>query len=55
MTDVLNATQKYYNAMQMQADLRYKYIESRLDLLYYQGLLKVTDIEQINSGLKKTK
>ncbi len=55
MTDVLNATQKYYNAMQMQADSRYKYIESRLDLLYYQGLLKVTDIEQINSGLKKTK
>ena len=53
MTDVLNATQNLYSAMQLAADAKYKYIESRLDLLYYQGSLKVEDIKQVNSGLIK--
>jgi outer membrane protein len=53
MTDVLDATQNLYNALQLAADSRYKYIESRLDLLYYQGKLKIEDIEQVNTGLKK--
>ena len=53
MTDVLNATQNLYSAMQLAADSKYKYIESRLDLLYYQGSLKVEDIQQVNSGLTK--
>lgn len=53
MTDVLNATQNKYSAMQKSAQARYNYIESRLALLYAQGNLKVEHIDQINSGLKK--
>lgn len=53
MTDVLNATQNLYDAMQKSAQARYSYILSRLALLYAQGDLKVEHIDQINSGLKK--
>lgn len=53
MTDVLNATQNLYNAMQRSAQARYNYIISRLNLLYAQGELKVEHINQINSGLVK--
>ena len=53
MTDVLNATQNLYDAMQKSAQARYTYILSRLSLLYAQGDLKVEDIDQINQGLKK--
>jgi len=53
MTDVLNATQKLYDAMQKQAESRYQYIISRLTLLYNEGLLKVEHIDQINNSLKK--
>lgn len=53
MTDVLNATQNLYDAMQKSAQARYTYIHSRLSLLYAQGDLKVEHIDQINQGLKK--
>lgn len=53
MTDVLNATQNLYDAMQKSAQARYTYILSRLSLLYAQGELKVEHIDQINQGLKK--
>lgn len=53
MTDVLNATQNLYDAMQKSAKARYTYILSRLSLLYAQGDLKVEHIDQINQGLKK--
>ena len=53
MTDVLNATQNLYDAMQKSAQARYTYILSRLSLLYAQGHLKVEHIDQINQGLKK--
>lgn len=53
MTDVLNATQNLYDAMQKSAQARYTYILSRLSLLYAQGDLKVKHIDQINQGLKK--
>ena len=53
MTDVLNATQNLYDAMQKSAQARYTYILSRLSLLYAQGDLKVEHIDQINQGLKK--
>ena len=51
MTDVLDATQNLYNAMQQSAQARYDYILSRLNLLYTQGDLKVEHINQINSSL----
>ena len=53
MTDVLNATQNLYDAMQKSAQARYTYILSRLSLLYAKGDLKVEHIDQINQGLKK--
>ena len=53
MTDVLNASQNLYDAMQKSAQARYTYILSRLSLLYAQGDLKVEHIDQINQGLKK--
>ena len=53
MTDVLNATQNLYDAMQKSAQARYTYILSRLSLLYAQGDLKVEHMDQINQGLKK--
>ncbi len=53
ISDVLNATQNLYNAKQNLAQARFSYIISRLNLLYSQGLLKVSDIEQVNSGLIK--
>lgn len=51
MTDVLDATQNLYNAMQQSAQARYDYILSRLNLLYTQGDLKVEHINQINNSL----
>ena len=53
MTDVLDATQNLYNALQLAAASRYNYIESRLGLLYVQGALKVSDLESVNEGLEK--
>ena len=53
MTDVLNATQNLYDAMQKASAARYQYIVSRLSLLYSQGDLKVEHVEQINLALKK--
>ena len=53
MTDVLDATQRLYSAMQQAADARYKYILSRLNLSYAEGSLKVPDLEAVNSGLEK--
>lgn len=55
MTDVLDATQSLYNAMQQAAEARYNYILSRLSLKYAQGTLKVKDLESVNNGLHKTK
>ena len=52
MTDVLDATQKLYNAMQNAAAARYQYIMSRLSLKYTGGDLKVEDLQSVNSGLK---
>lgn len=52
MTDVLDATQKLYNAMQKAAAARYNYIMSRLNLNYTRGNLKIEDLQAINSGLK---
>ncbi|SFS91497.1 outer membrane protein [Succinivibrio dextrinosolvens] len=52
MTDVLDATQNLYSAMQQSAQARYDYILSRLNLLYTQGDLKVEHINEINSSLK---
>lgn len=53
MTDVLDATQKLYNAMQNAAAARYQYIMSRLNLKYTGGDLKVDDLQSVNSGLKQ--
>lgn len=53
MTDVLDATQNLYNAMQQSAQSRYDYILSRLNLMYTQGDLKVEHINQINNSLIK--
>lgn len=52
ITDVLNATQSLYNAMQNLSTARYQYILSRLNLLYTQGTLTVADLEAVNKGLK---
>lgn len=52
MTDVLDATQNLYSAMQQSAQARYDYILSRLNLLYTQGDLKVEHISEINNSLK---
>jgi len=53
MTDVLDATQNLYNAMQQSAQSRYDYILARLNLMYTQGDLKVEHINQINNSLVK--
>ena len=53
MTDVLNATQNLYNVMQQAAQARYNYIKARLNLMYYQGDLKVEHINEINQSLTK--
>ncbi len=52
MTDVLDATQKLYNAMQNAAAARYNYILSRLNLKYTRGSLTVEDLKTVNSGLR---
>ena len=52
MTDVLDATQKLYNAMQNAAAARYNYILSRLNLKYTRGSLNVEDLKTVNSGLR---
>ncbi len=53
MTDVLDATQNLYSALQQAAASRYQYIENRFQLAYDHGELKVEHLEQVNSGLKK--
>lgn len=53
MTDVLDATQRLYNALQQSAQSRYDYILSRLRLKYTDGSLKLEHLEQINAGLGK--
>lgn len=53
MTDVLDATQKLYNAKQNAAAARYSYILSRLSLKYTRGNLQVPDLESVNAGLLK--
>jgi outer membrane protein len=53
MTDVLDATQSLYSAMENAASARYNYILSRLNLRYDGGSLKVQDLEAVNSGLNK--
>ncbi len=53
MTDVLDATQKLYNAMQQASESRFNYITSKLKLMYNEGDLKVEHINQINDGLVK--
>lgn len=53
MTDVLDATQNLYNAMQQAAAARYNYINSTLSLKYAEGILQVQDIEDVNTALTK--
>ena len=53
ISDVLDATQRLYSAKQSLSAARFNYIMSRLQLLYTQGQLDVSQIEQINNGLKK--
>lgn len=53
MSDVLDATQSYYNAQQNLSAARFNYIISRLNLLYTEGILEVKHIEQVNRGLVK--
>ncbi len=51
ITDVLDATQALYSAKENLASARYNYIKSRLNLLYTEGSLEVTDLEAVNKGL----
>lgn len=53
ISDVLDATQSLYSAKQSLSAARFNYIMSRLQLLYTQGQLDVSHLEQINNGLKK--
>lgn len=55
ISDVLNATQKLYSAKQALSAARFGYIMSRLQLLYTQGELDLSDVEAINKGLTKKK
>lgn len=52
MSDVLDATQSFYNAQQNLSAARYNYIISRLSLLYTQGSLTVEDLQGVNAGLR---
>ncbi|MGN1394823.1 MAG: TolC family outer membrane protein [Succinivibrionaceae bacterium] len=51
IVDVLDATQKYYNAESNLASARYDYIINRLNIKYTTGLLNEDDIILINNGL----
>ena len=51
MTDVLDATQTLYNAMQQAAASRYNYINRRLALAYYDGSLRLSHISDVNASL----
>lgn len=51
IVDVLDATQKLYNAKSSLASARYKYIMSWINLRYTSGLLNEEDVVKINSGL----
>ena len=53
IVDVLDATQKLYNAKSSLASARYKYIMSWVNLRYTSGLLNEEDITNINSVLSK--
>lgn len=53
ISDVLDATQSLYSALQNLSAARYNYIISRLNLLYSTGSLSAADIEAINKGLIK--
>lgn len=52
ITDVLDATQTLYSALQNLSTSRYNYILYRLNLLYVQGDLSGEDLEAVNRGLK---
>ena len=54
MTDVLDATQNLYNALQQAAGSRYSYILSRLNLGYTEGTLSMEEIDAINNVLSKS-
>lgn len=51
IVDVLDATQKFYNAESQLASARYNYIMNRLNLKYTIGLLTEEDLMLVNSGL----
>ena len=53
ITDVLDATQTLYSALQNLSTSRYNYILYRLNLLYIQGDLTTADLEAVNRGLMK--
>lgn len=53
IVDVLDATQRLYNAKSNLASARYTYIMSWLNLQYTTGLLSEEDIKKVNSGLIK--
>ena len=53
ISDVLNATQQLYSAKQSLSAARFNYIMSRLQLLYVEGKLTLTDLEAINKGLER--
>lgn len=53
ISDVLNATQQLYSAKQALSAARFNYIMSRLQLLYIEGNLTISDIEAINRGLDR--
>jgi outer membrane protein len=52
IVDVLDATQKLYNAKSNLASARYTYIMSWLKLRYTTGLLNEEDVKKINEGLE---
>jgi outer membrane protein len=53
IVDVLDATDKLYNAKSNLASARYNYILSWLNLRFTSGLLSEEDVKIINSGLVK--
>ena len=52
-SDVLDATQRLYNAKSSLATARYQYILSWLNLRYTAGILTEADITSINDALIK--
>ncbi len=51
IVDVLDATQRLYNAKSSLASARYNYIMNWLQLRYTTGLLSEEDVTKVNSGL----